>query len=144
MIDGPSGTGKTWMLTMLGKQACLGLLRVEYYRFSKFLELLAGAREGNQMNSLLEQFRRCSVLMIDDFGLSSVSSDAASDLLTVLTEREGRSSVAIASQLPFEEWLKSLGGGHSADAIIDRLLNTCYKFNLDGRSLSELKMHGMK
>lgn len=80
---------------------------------------------------------RNKVPIIDDFGTSSISDDLASDLLTVLEEREGVSSVIIASQLPFQEWHGCLGGSRNADAIMDRLLNSSYKFELAGPSLRE-------
>ena len=51
-------------------------------------------------------------------------------------EREGTSSVAIASQDPFEAWHGRLG--KNADAIMERLVNRSYRFMLGGTSLREL------
>ena len=73
---------------------------------------------------------RNKVLIIDDFGTSSISDDLASDLLTVLEEREGVSSVIIASQLPFQEWHGCLGGSRNADTTTAPLLNSSYKIEL--------------
>ena len=67
----------------------------------------------------------------------SISDDLASDLLTVLEEREGTASVEIGSQLPFNEWHRYLGGNRNADALMDRLLNSSYQFELEGPSLRE-------
>ena len=70
---------------------------------------------------------RNKVLIIDENFVS----------VQVLEEREGVSSVIIASQLPFQEWHGCLGGSRNADAIMDRLLNSSYKFELAGPSLRE-------
>lgn len=76
-------------------------------------------------------------VLLNDFGTSSISDDLASDLLTVLEEREGTALVAIGSQQPFNEWHHYLGGNRNADAIMDRLLNSSYQFELEEPSLRE-------
>ena len=58
--------------------------------------------------------------------------------VNMLEEQEGTSSVAIASQDPFEAWHGRLGSGKNADAIMDRLVNRSYRFMLGGTSLREL------
>ena len=45
--------------------------------------------------------------------------------------------MVIGSQLPFNEWHHYLGGNRNADAIMDRLLNSSYQFELEGPSLRE-------
>ena len=132
-----TGTGKTWMLAVLGKQACTFGARTQYYRYARLLELLADAREHRESATFRRNLNRNKLLIIDDFGTSSISDDLASDLLTVLEEREGTASVAIGSQMPFDEWHRYLGGNRNADAIMDRLLNSSYQFELEGPSLRE-------
>ena len=137
LICGATGTGKTWLAAVLGKQACLSGYQTQYIRYAKLLELLADARQHCETATNRRNLNRNKVLIVDDFGTSSISDDLASDLLTVLEERESVSSVIIASQLPFQEWHSYLGGRRNADAIMDRLLNSSYKFELAGPSLRE-------
>lgn len=137
LVSGATGTGKTWMLAVLGKQACIYGCRTQYYRYPRLLELLADAREHRESATFRRNLNRNKLLIIDDFGTSSISDDLASDLLTVLEEREGTASVEIGSQLPFNEWHRYLGGNRNADAIMDRLLNSSYQFELEGPSLRE-------
>ena len=137
MINGATGTGKTWLLAVLGKQVCMSGFPVLYMRYAQILEKLSDARAHNETTTLRHQWNRHSLLIIDDFGSSSISQDLASDLLTMLEEREGVSSIAIASQLPFNAWHERLGKGLNADAIMDRLINTSYEFSLSGNSLRE-------
>lgn len=137
LICGATGTGKTWLAAVLGKQACIYGYQTQYYRYGQLLELLADARQHLETATFRRNLNRSKLLIIDDFGTSTISDDLASDLLTILEEREGNSSVIISSQLPFPEWHHFLGGSRNADAIMDRLLNTSYKFELAGPSLRE-------
>lgn len=137
LISGATGTGKTWMIAVLGKQACIYGCRTQYYRYARLMELLADAREHRESATFRRNLNRNKLLIIDDFGTSRITDDLASDLLTVLEEREGCSSVIIASQLPFNEWHHYLGGNRNADAIMDRLINSSYQFELEGPSLRE-------
>lgn len=137
MICGATGTGKTWLAAVLGKQACLSGYQTQYFRYARLQEILADARKHCDTATNRRNLNRNKVLIIDDFGTSSISDDLASDVLTVLEEREGVSSVIIASQMPFQEWHGCLGGSRNADAIMDRLLNSSYKFELAGPSLRE-------
>ena len=137
LMEGPTGTGKTWLLALLGKQACLRGYQTQYYRYARLLELLGDARAHRETATLRRNLNRNRLLIIDDFGTSSITDDLASDLLTVLEEREETSSIAIAAQLPFNEWHRYLGGSRNADAIMDRLLNSSYQFELRGASMRE-------
>lgn len=42
MISGATGTGKSWILAVLGKQACANGYRTQYYRYNRLLELSDG------------------------------------------------------------------------------------------------------
>jgi DNA replication protein DnaC len=44
-------------------------------------------------------------------------------------------SIIITSQLPIKDWHVFIGEPTIADAIIDRLLNVSYKFELRGGSM---------
>lgn len=137
MIDGATGTGKTWILATVAKEACRQGFQTGYYRYPKLLELLADAREHRETATVRQNLNKNKLLVIDDFGTSSITDDLASDLLTIIEEREGNSSLAIASQVPFKEWHQCFGSGCNADAIMDRLLNTSYKIELAGQSMRE-------
>lgn len=137
ITSGATGTGKTWLLAVLGKQACLNGHSVLYLRYPQMLEKFVDARTHNETAELRHAWNNFHLLLIDDFGCSTIDQNLASDLLTLLEEREGIASVAIASQLPFEQWHQCLGAGLNADAIIDRLTNNSYHFTFGGNSLRE-------
>ena len=56
------------------------------------------------------------------------------DLLEVVEDRYGRSSSVVTSQLPISKWHEWIGDPSLADAILDRIVNNAYKFDLKGNS----------
>lgn len=137
LINGPTGTGKTWVLALLGQAACMHGITVQYLRFNRLEELIEDAHLHSESATFRHQINSYRLLIIDDLGTSQLRPDTVAALLAILDERIGVSSVAIASQLPFEEWHQFLGNDRNADAIIDRLFNSGYKMTLAGRSLRE-------
>lgn len=137
LIEGPTGTGKTWILALLGKIACEQGLSVMYVRCNRLVELIEDALKHSETATLRNKLNSNQLLIIDDFVADPFKPEITATLLAILDERIGNSSVAIASQVAFEEWHTALGSNHNAEAIIDRLFNDGYKIELSGRSLRE-------
>lgn len=56
------------------------------------------------------------------------------DLLEIIDDRVGQRATIITHQLPIEHWHAWLGDPTIADAILDRLMQHCRRFNLEGES----------
>jgi len=74
------------------------------------------------------------LLVIDDWGLVSVTETERRDLLEVVEDRDGTRSTIMTSQLPVEKWHDHLGNPSVADAICDRLLHRAHRIVLQGPS----------
>ena len=61
------------------------------------------------------------MLLLDELGYVQLDTRGAELLFQILTEREERSSIATASNLPFSEWGKVITDARLVAAIIDRL-----------------------
>jgi DNA replication protein DnaC len=57
------------------------------------------------------------------------------DVLEIMEDRHGSRSTLITSQLPIEQWHKTIGDATVADAILDRLLHNSHKIKLKGESM---------
>lgn len=132
-------TGKTWLLLVVGKAACEKGIPVRYIRFSKLMEEMEDAREHKQLTSYRNRLNRNKLLIIDDFGVDPMPADMASNLLTLLEERYCHASTVLAGQMSTDLWHEYLGQSRSADAILDRVLNSSYIVELRGPSLRENK-----
>ena len=71
---------------------------------------------------LIQRLARTWLLVLDDWGLASLSGQGRHDLLEVLDDRYARRGTLLASQVPVEHWHDVVGDPTFGDAILDRLL----------------------
>lgn len=135
LIEGPTGTGKTYLACVLGQAACERGLSVRYFRASRLFELLTIAHADGIYGQLLSQLQKTEILIIDDWGLEVLKRAQRTDLLEVLEDRHDRGSTIITSQLPAQHWHEVVGDPTLADAILDRLRHNAHKLVLKGESL---------
>ncbi len=137
IITGASGTGKTWLVHLIGRCACEQSLPVLYVRFPELLERLQDALDHHESASYRRTLNLKKLLIIDDFGIGKVTPDLISEVLSLIEARCHVSPTLIAGQLDPSEWYEYLGRSHGTDALVDRLLNYSYNVKLTGASLRE-------
>lgn len=135
LIEGPTGTGKTFLACALGQSICEHGLSVRYYRASRLFDALTMAHGDGSFGKLLTQLAKTDCLIIDDWGLDVLSQQQRNDLLEIMEDRHGRGATLITSQLPVSHWHEAIGDPTLADAILDRLLHTATKIQLKGESM---------
>jgi DNA replication protein DnaC len=135
LIEGPTGTGKTFLACALGQHACEQGLSVRYYRASRLFETLTIAHGDGSFGKLLSQLAKTELLIIDDWGLQILTQAQRNDLLEIIEDRHGRGATLITSQLPIAHWHEAIGDPTLADAILDRLLHNAHKIKLTGESM---------
>jgi DNA replication protein DnaC len=74
------------------------------------------------------------LLILDDFGLAPIEPLQCRDFFEVVDDRNGFRSTIIASQLPVSSWHGIFFDATIADAVLDRLLQEPYRFELEGPS----------
>jgi DNA replication protein DnaC len=57
------------------------------------------------------------------------------DLMEIIEDRHGKASTIISSQLPVADWFNVMTEASIADAIIDRLVHSSYRIELQGETL---------
>ena len=82
---------------------------------------------------------RVDLLVLDDWGPDRLSQSQRRDLMEIVEDRHGRGSTLITSQLPVATWHEVIGEPTLGDAILDRIVHTAYRIDLDGPSLRKLK-----
>jgi len=135
IICGPTGTGKTYLCSAFGHQACRTGYRALYLRIPRLFEELALAKGIGRYVKMLSNFAKYQLLVMDDWGLSPLTEEQRRDLLELIEDRHESGSTLIASQLPIEHWHKLIGDPTLADAILDQLVHNAYKINLKGESM---------
>lgn len=130
ILTGPAGAGKSHLACALGNKACRDGYTVIYRRTTRLLDELAQARADGSMPVLLRRYAKVNVLIIDDFGPTTLSTNERRDLLEVLDDRYDISSTVITSQLEPTLWHAVIGDATTADSICDRLVHNAHRIKL--------------
>jgi DNA replication protein DnaC len=102
-LIGDSGTGKSHLLIALGTAAAEAGYRVRYTLASKLVNELAEAADDRQLSKTIARYGRVDLLCLDELGYMELDRRGAELLFQVLTEREEKSAIAIASNEPFSK-----------------------------------------
>lgn len=120
-LIGDSGTGKSHLLIALGTEAAMQGHRVKYTLATKLVNELVEAADDKQLTKTIARYGRVDLLCIDELGYMELDRRGAELLFQVLTEREEKNSVAIASNESFSGWTKTFTDPRLCAAIVDRL-----------------------
>jgi DNA replication protein DnaC len=121
VLLGDSGTGKTHLLIGLGLAACEQGRRVRYVTTAHLVNELVEAADERQLSRVVGRYARLDLLALDELGYVQVDPRGAELLFQVITEREERASIAIATNLPFSEWGTVFPDPRLVAAIVDRV-----------------------
>ena len=139
LLTGPTGSGKTWIACALAHQACRQGLLARYWRAPRLFEEIRTSHGDGSYLRLLKRLAKTPLLVLDDWGLITLSSQDRADLLEILDDRLNTRSTVICSQLPVDTWHAYLGEPTLADAILDRIVHHSHRIELKtkGDSLRE-------
>lgn len=135
LISGPTGTGKSFLASALGQQACQQGFKVLYANVTRLFAQLKMAKADGSAIRDLAKIERQDLLILDDFGIQPLDQLSRSSLLEIIEDRHGKRSTIITSQLPIKQWYDVIGEKTVADAIMDRILNNAQRIELKGESL---------
>ncbi|MGF1586947.1 MAG: IS21-like element helper ATPase IstB [Bacteroidales bacterium] len=137
LITGSTGLGKSFLSSALGYQACQQGYKVYYRNCSKLFDELKIAKADGSYIKELNRIEKVDVLILDDFGLKPLDNNQRLMLLELLEDRHGKRSTIITSQLPVKSWYEVIGEPTIADAILDRLVHSSHRIEMDGETLRQ-------
>jgi DNA replication protein DnaC len=139
IITGPTGTGKTFLACALAHKACREGLSALYVRIPRLLQDLFISKGDGRYGKLLKSISKTDLLLLDDWGMSKITSEQSRDLLEIIDDRHALRSTLITSQFPVDHWHELIEDPTLADAILDRIIHNAYKINLKGDSMRKKK-----
>jgi DNA replication protein DnaC len=144
IVIGPTGVGKSYLACALAHKACREGYKTRYIRAPRLFEEFAVAKADGRYRKLLAAYARIELLVIDDWGLATLTEEQRRDLLEIMDDRHDLRSTLIASQIPVEKWHSVIGDPTLGDAILDRLVHNAHKIVLKGDSLRKMNKKNME
>ena len=71
--------------------------------------------------------------------MTPLSGDEAASLFEIIEDRTEINSTIITSQLPVKEWYDILNNPTIADALLDRIVHSSHRIELEGESIRKSK-----
>ena len=105
----------------VGTEAAMAGYRVKYTLATQLANELVEAADEMTLAKTIARYGRVDLLCIDELGYMQLDRRGAELLFQVLTEREEKASVAIASNESFGGWTKTFTDPRLCAAIVDRL-----------------------
>ena len=104
LITGASGTGKSWLGTAFGHQACMNGYKVAYYNLYRLFEEISLARIYSTLHRFFARLTQTDLLILDDFGMKVLDGQQLLDFMEIIEDRHGQKATIIISQLPVANW----------------------------------------
>jgi DNA replication protein DnaC len=124
VLIGPTGTGKTHLLTALGYTAAERGYSVRYTRVVDLLNQLTTAQINGRLADALKTYVRPQLLLLDELGYLPIDKRGADLLFQVVAARYETGSIVLTTNRTFREWGTLFDVDNTmATALIDRLMH---------------------
>jgi len=139
IITGPTGVGKSYLAQSIGIKACQMLYKTLYFPVGRFFDKAKLARIDGSYLKWIGNINKAELLILDDFGTAPIDQQSRNLLMDVIDNRYESSSIILTSQIPVSGWHALIGEATIADAILDRLVYSSHRIELEGESLRKKK-----
>lgn len=124
VLIGPTGIGKTHLLTALGYTACERGVSVRFTRVVDMLNGLTAAQINGTLAKALKIYTTPSLLLLDELGYLPIDKRGADLMFQVVAARYEFGSIVITTNRAFRDWGKIFDVDNTlATAMIDRLMH---------------------
>jgi DNA replication protein DnaC len=134
LLYGPAGVGKSHIAQALGHQACRLGYDVLFTKAAKLFRFLLAGRADHSWEKRMKKYLAPDLLIIDDFGLSTLSPIQAEDFYEIVAERHLKSSIAMTSNRPPQDWIPLFPDPVMANSAMDRLVHHAHHLIMEGES----------
>jgi DNA replication protein DnaC len=131
---GPSGVGKSHLAQAIGHEACRRSIETLYRNTYNLLKWINAGRGDGTHEKRIKQIIKIPLLILDDFGLRSLSEAQQADLYEIISDRYDKTSTIITSNRDFNEWPSVFTNPLMGSAAMDRLVHRAVKIVIEGKS----------
>ncbi|MFD2196045.1 IS21-like element helper ATPase IstB, partial [Oceanobacillus bengalensis] len=134
ILTGAPGTGKSHLVTVLGRKACRSGYEVRFYRVADLVELLEKSWREGRFQALRNKFNKVDMIILDEMGYVPFSKEGAELLFQLISDWYERSSLVITSNLEFSQWNRIFADARLTAALVDRVIHHAHILSFTGDS----------
>lgn len=134
VMIGPPGLGKTHLAVAVGLRAVHRFNGVRFVTVQELANRYIASETPKQRNRILRPYKKCELLILDEFGYLPHEPEVAPLLYELISARYENSATIITSNKSLKEWGRVLGDTALASALVDRLMHHGDVYCLKGKS----------
>lgn len=134
ILTGAPGTGKSHLVTGLGRKACRNGYEVRFFRVADLVEILEKSWKEGRFQQLRNKFNKVDMIVLDEMGYVPFSTEGAELLFQLISDWYERRSLVITSNLEFSQWNRIFVDARLTAALVDRIIHHAHILSFTGDS----------
>lgn len=134
VLAGAPGTGKTHLVTGLGRKACRNGYEVRFYRVADLVALLEKHWRAGRFETFRRKFDKVDMIILDEMGYVPFSKEGAECLFQLISDWYEHRSLVITSNLEFSQWNRIFIDARLTAALVDRVIHHAHILSFTGDS----------
>ena len=134
VLYGLVGTGKTYLATAIGVEACKQGIETRFFRTAALVNRLSEAKKSGQLSAFIKKLLKAELIICDEWGYVPLDRTGAQLLFEVVSECYEQRSLIITTNMEFARWVNVFCDEQMTTAILDRILHHCHLLVFHGAS----------
>ena len=134
ILTGSPGTGKSHLVTALGRKACRAGYEVRFYRVAELVDQLEKAWRDGKFQAVRNKFNKVDLIILDEMGYVPFNKEGAELLFLLISDWYEQRSLAITSNLEFSQWNRIFVDARLTAALVDRVIHHAHILSFTGDS----------
>lgn len=135
VLYGNVGTGKTFLTTAIGIEACRKGVNTKFYRTAGLVNRLSESKKEGTLSAFMKRLLKAELILLDEFGYVPLDRTGAQLLFELISQCYEKKSLIINTNIEFSRWVNIFYDEQMTAAILDRLLHHCHLILFEGQSI---------